>query len=527
MMRLFEGFAGAHGTHGEPRKKPDSLKWEIKSTAKTVKEPVLLKHWQQHMEGTRPLGVITIREDGMCIWGGIDYDVYDADLLKLIERVEALKLPLVPCRSKSGGLHLFLFLKDWAPAADVMSALKDMSAQIGIAGSEIYPKQVAVLTERGDLGNWIVMPYFGSTYNGKIQEQVGLTRDGRELSLPAFIRLAEERSIGLEDLDKLTRKRATPARVVGKKGARGSGGTEPDAPFGDGPPCLQTLATDKVQRGYQSNALLMMGIYYKRKYPVEWQDKLSEAARTFLDPPGSEEGTQSVIRSLEKKDYEYTCKTEPMCSHCSVAICRTRQFGVGDESDYPSLSGLVKLEADPPVYFLDINGKRVELSEDQVFNYPMFNKAAFGQANAVYAPMAQKDWTLALKAAVENMVENNRVQEAAPDAHRGAEFMEILEEFLTNKLVGDRMEDCFGGRPCKDDEKNVYVFRLRDLREYFLRYNLKEWTRGRIAGKLLEMKASYHQFHVKGRCLKAWQLDAKWVTEPQPLETPAQKESPI
>jgi hypothetical protein len=128
-MALFSGHEDAHGTHGEPEQK--GLKWEIKSTAKTLREPVTTELWRKHLAGERPLGVIPIRWDSTCSWGSIDVDDYTNDLLGLISRVAQEKLPLVPCRSKSRGLHLFLFTT--APvAADVMqSALRNMAASLG------------------------------------------------------------------------------------------------------------------------------------------------------------------------------------------------------------------------------------------------------------------------------------------------------------------------------------------------------------------------------------------------------------
>ena len=44
MMRLFAGNSRAHGTHGVPMK--DGLKWEIKTTAKTIRKPVTLDLWR-------------------------------------------------------------------------------------------------------------------------------------------------------------------------------------------------------------------------------------------------------------------------------------------------------------------------------------------------------------------------------------------------------------------------------------------------------------------------------------------------
>lgn len=523
LMRLFRGYGAAHGTHGEPRQKPDSLKWEIKSTARTLREPVTRELWIQHLAGKRPLGIITIKEDGTCDWGGIDFDVYDADLLELVERVQALKLPLVPCRSKSGGLHLFLFLKEPAIAAEVMASLRDMAAQIGIAGSEIYPKQVGMLAERGDLGNWIVMPYFGGTFDGKLQEQVGLRKDGSELSLTAFIRECERAAIAPEELGKFTRKRESAPKGRGRKIKGGGSSHEPDQPFGDGPPCLQTLAADKVQKGFQNNALLMMGIYLKRKYPVEWPEELEKAAREYLDPPGSAEGTASVKRSLEKKDYDYTCRTEPMCSHCSVAICRTRMFGIGEEGDYPSIASLSKLATDPPVYFIDVGDRRVEVSSATLMVYSAFNQACIDQIGRVFAPMAQKDWTMALKEAADRMV----LIDAPPESSRMGTFFELLEEFCTNKLAGDKLEDLFSGRPALVDEEKRYALRIRDLSDYLVRMGVKDMGRGYITQRLMDLKAEPFQTTVKGKHLRGWYVAAERLEKMPELETPAKKESPI
>jgi hypothetical protein len=67
------------------------------------------KHWLDHLTEAKPLGVIPNRADNKCRWGSIDLDQYDVDPLIVIEKVESAALPLVPARSKSGGMHLLLF----------------------------------------------------------------------------------------------------------------------------------------------------------------------------------------------------------------------------------------------------------------------------------------------------------------------------------------------------------------------------------------------------------------------------------
>jgi hypothetical protein len=204
-----------------------------------------------------------------------------------------------------------------------------VAASLGHGGAEIFPKQSELRTERGDQPNWIVMPYFGAlgspgagTYGGKLREQWGLKRGGAEMTLGEFVRAAVAARCALRDV-------RVPRLSVVRHGTSTNDGKASTEPFSDGPPCLEHLAITKVPRGGQNNALLMMGVYFKRSQPDDWRTCLEEANAKFLDPPGSAEGLTSVIKSL-KKDYLYTCKTEPMCSHCNVALCRTRAFGVGE-----------------------------------------------------------------------------------------------------------------------------------------------------------------------------------------------------
>lgn len=153
-MALFRGLDGVHGTHGEPNQ--EGLKWAIKKTARTLREPVTVELWEQHLSGDRPLGVVPICAGDVCWWGSIDVDQYDTDLVELVARVERAGLPLVPCRSKSGGLHLFMFLAEPQPADALQVLLRDLAARLGVGGSEVFPKQATIRTDRGTpaTGSW-------------------------------------------------------------------------------------------------------------------------------------------------------------------------------------------------------------------------------------------------------------------------------------------------------------------------------------------------------------------------------------
>lgn len=119
-----------------------------------VREPRTKQHWERHFDGTQSIGIIPINENNACRWGCIDIDQYNFDHKALIDKIQAAKLPLVVCRSKSGGAHVFLFTDDFIPAQDMQDVLTQLSAGLGYGGSEIFPKQVSLNLERGDVGNF-------------------------------------------------------------------------------------------------------------------------------------------------------------------------------------------------------------------------------------------------------------------------------------------------------------------------------------------------------------------------------------
>ena len=509
-MVLFAGYGGAHGTHGKPYQEKGGLKWEIKRTARTVREPVTLELWEKHLSGERPLGVISIREDNSCLWGSIDIDKYDDDLAGVVEEVEREKLPLVPCRSKSGGLHLFLFLQEPQPAAAVQDTLRNIAASLGMAGSEIFPKQTEVLAERGDLGNWMVMPYFGSTYDGKLHEQVGVKKTGAEMSSTEFLRVAEKSKLTNAQFEKL----GEPPRKKGQK-------KDEAGPFSDGPPCLQHMSAKGFPEGGRNNALFHVGVYMRRKYPTSWKEKLEKANHDFMKPPLSSEEVMSCQKSLSKKEYEYTCKNEPMCSHCDTMVCRTRKFGVGDEGNFPIISSMSKLDTRPVIWFVDVMGRRLEMSTEQLQNYHLFQRLCMDECDHMFQPMKQGMWHMVVSEAMKN----STLIEASPDIGIMGRFQDHLEDFLTNRQKGKRKEDLFNDRPWEDEEEGRHYFKLNALKKFLTREDFMDErgakiTSGRLSRMIQKLGGDSHFFNVKGRGLRVWYVPSDIVSAAPVFDPP-------
>ena len=110
MKKFKEIFSGLTIAYGQYQKGDRGTNGKLKGKAFIVRKNVTDKLWEDHLAGNPPaLGIIPIREDNNCKWGCIDIDVYNLKHHTLVQTIRELKLPLIVCRSKSGGAHIFLF----------------------------------------------------------------------------------------------------------------------------------------------------------------------------------------------------------------------------------------------------------------------------------------------------------------------------------------------------------------------------------------------------------------------------------
>ena len=105
---IFKGLKRAHGCTKISAPTENGVK--LKGQSFVVRQPVTDELWLKHLQGSQSLGIIPINEDNQCVWGCVDIDSYAGfDHKKLIDKIKNYNLPLVVCRSKSGG-HTFFCL---------------------------------------------------------------------------------------------------------------------------------------------------------------------------------------------------------------------------------------------------------------------------------------------------------------------------------------------------------------------------------------------------------------------------------
>jgi hypothetical protein len=114
-------------------------------------KPISDQDYLDHLNGKKSIGIQPCDEDNMARFGAIDIDdkqhsYENFPYKKYLDIIKELKLPLIPVKSKSGGLHLYLFLKTPARALFVRNFLETLLFSLHLpAQTEIYPKQTELV----------------------------------------------------------------------------------------------------------------------------------------------------------------------------------------------------------------------------------------------------------------------------------------------------------------------------------------------------------------------------------------------
>jgi len=491
--QIFAGLDIAYGTYKIAKERQDGKQ---NGKASIVRQPPTDDLWVKHLKGVEPnLGIIPIRSDNTCTWGAIDIDMYPLDHVSIIRKIRKLELPLVVFRSKSGGAHCFLFSREPVTAAYMQKTLKLFAAYLGHAGSEIFPKQTEILIDRGDTGNFLNLPYFGGD-NGT---RYAYKDDGSAATLEEFYALYEIYAITSETVIK------EPNNVA------------PTPDLVDGPPCLQVLCSQGFPEGTRNNGLFNLGVFLRKANPDTWENELMVYNQKFMSPPLPLNEISLISKQLKKKDYGYKCKDSPINGHCNASLCKTRKHGIGQSNDMPSISALSKYASDPPLWFVDVDGHRLELTTEELQQQAKFQVVCMNKVNVMPPTLKKQEWEAMLNNLLKQMVETQAITEAPEDTSNEGRFYDLLEEFCTHLQTAMDREELLMGRPWTNEDENLTYFRLKDL-ENFLARNKFLMSTVKIAQRLRDMRGSPHSITVKNRTVRLWRIPA-FAKQDAPFDT--------
>lgn len=469
-MTLFKGSTKAHGVYTEAVES-DPLKKKVKGKALTVSMPPTLKKWMAHVRGEAGLGIIPINEDNVCWWGVLDIDG-EVNHIKLQENIMKLELPLVTCFSKSRSAHCFLFLETPVPAESIRSILEEMASKLGVAGCEIFPKQNTLNVEKGDLGNWLNMPYYNNTRRGIVLEDGKI----RELTLDEFLDYAYKKRLNAESWGSLI-------------GHIQKTLDDLDSILEGAPPCIQyILKTQGIPEGNRNKLVYNIAVYCKKKYPEElFEDKVKEIHDKYATEPLSIKELNTVIDSVKGKDYRYQCKDSMLRQFCNSSICVERENGIDFSTEIRKLKNATRILTTPPIYAVELEleserPSKVYVTTDQLFRQELFRKECSEQLHKTFIPVSQKIWN-----EMSTDIVNKAINQDPPyDMMEESQLYFALIDFLSNRAQNDPSVLDMDEGVYNNAKKGLIYFDLTGFRSYLIRRGLfnKDLTNWKLGNKL-------------------------------------------
>ena len=447
-------FEGSYNAYGQTRKTEEyDERGKHKTKSVITKQPVTDQMWADHLLGSDPaLGIIPINEDSKCKWACIDIDVYNLNHKELIDKIKLNKLPLVVFRSKSGGAHVFLFTKEFIPAALFRNKLKDIAAMLGYARSEIFPKQNHINKDRGDVGSFLNLPY----HNVNQTLRYAFKEDGSAMSIDEFFNYYDQIVLTEEELVELKIKEDKPEDNDLLKGA---------------PPCLRMLAQEGIPNGQRNNAMYNFGVYVKKRFPDNWDTKIFNYNDKYCQPPLDKKEVDILIKSITGKEYQYKCKDEPIASFCNSKKCIKQEFGVGDDfSPGLEIKEIQKYTSNPPIYYVTVGEGMVEVSGADLHEPDKFSLKCLEQINQSMLPVAKLIW----RKQINKLLQESIPIEAPEILKTDNQLKELLIEFIS-RANGKKKEDIKRGIPFT--ENGLTYFKYNSFWSFLLRS--KSWNIGK------------------------------------------------
>jgi hypothetical protein len=478
----FEGLREAHGRFVYVESKREGIKREAEY--KHLWKELTLSDIQEHLSGIRGVQVTPINKDSVCRFGCIDTDDYaiTEDFIKtLLLNIKAKKLPLIPCRTKSGGLHIYMFLTNFIPAERMMKKLKNLAVLLSLGDVEVFPKQKEILLSNYDVGNKISLPYFGGDTG--FEKAYDLKPDGKltTLTVDEFMSAVEAVACSTIEFDKIVDK--LPEVIE------------------DGPPCLNMLCHRGVSE-HRNDFMMNVCVYLKKRFPEEWEEKAKEYDRLYCKPSLGDSEVENVVRSIKRKNYGYTCSRHPIKPFCNSSVCRRRKYGVGSGEGLPVNAKLTKLKTDPALYFLDMgDGSRICCTIEELQSQRLFQRVCMEKHSIVFKSMKISEW--------EDILANLFIDIEEIDAPRSADpkyrLLDMLYEYLNNPVVRVDMRELNKGFVVKRDGKWYFLLR------FFLRWlDTKHFTlmkENKIVSTLKDLGVSEKQISVGREVIHASYLD--------------------
>lgn len=491
LHRFLRLFRGNHRSYGrwDPSKPKDKQSLTEKNHD-GFKPEVIEAAVRDHLDGKIGFGAVPIRDDGSTLWGAIDLDNHgsdkDIDIRAVERRVAEKGYPLIPCRSKSGGVHLYVFFSEPVRADMVRTVLGRWAKELEVDGVDcIYPKQGRLAVNSDGvraLGNWINLPYYGSTGGDGAGPRFAVS-NGKKLTLEAFLLQAESRAIDAQTLQKYFSDDLTEL-----------------------PPCLRArLQSGGFAPGERNEGTYQVAVFCRKRDPESARDAAHDLVMRFMPehPLSFKERDKTIRSAVSSRSNNYRCQS--FQDVCDREACRKLKYGIS-EGEYeamtarammPAFHSLIKYRNAEPMRFDlsvgdDETSRKIEgLTIDELVSFPELRKAVMAKTHIVLPRLKADEWDKILRELFEKVVIEDIPEDSTPEGMVRIRLMEFLRK-ADLKSEGDNVKDreaLVRGVPVVQlyNDERVVMFRHVDFVSY-----LNKTRTDAIKNKDLWFKASRH-----------------------------------
>lgn len=351
-MCLFSGLQGSYVSN-DLNHAVSTQTGKLKTAVKVVSTIPSKPAYVDHLNGKLGIGICPIDASNNCSFAALDIDCYDKEKLQyLLNVIHQFDLPFIPFKSKSGGLHLYIFLRTRVKANLVRKALKRFidifSLDItfnseGTSLVELFPKQ-DVLPQNGK-GSYITLPYF----NHKDSKTPMVSFDFQDVDFRTAMAVLPDSATTLKELDEKL----------------------DSLPYEDAPICIQKalLSFLKKEKIGRNDFLFSVAIYIKKKNGSVKKEDLEEINNRFYEPL-TEQEIVNILNSVDSHGYKYKCSGAICKKYCDKKLCAKKEFGIGKVKGHFTgidFGQLIRMDSKDPYYLWELRA-----SEELPFTKVMF-----------------------------------------------------------------------------------------------------------------------------------------------------------
>lgn len=477
----------------------------------TVYSALSVDDFAAHIGGKYGVGGVPIQDDDSCQWAAIDIDNHGEDedipLKPLDEYIRSHNLPLIVCRSKSGGAHVYLFLDKPTPAPRIRAIMAQWAGELGYPKSEVFPKQARLgigKDGKKQFGNWINLPYFEGDRTNRYAIRPA------KLPLSSFLELAEK----LRASDTLLRSSMTSAH--------------PEAP-----PCVQKMYANGVAQGHRNEALYNVVVYLRKANPDGYEGLATDANASIFNKPLSRAEAGRTIASAGRPDYGYRCNEEPIRSLCDRETCLKRKFGItpadaerlNGVDALPNFANLIKYMSEPVRWELEIDSVRVtNVSTPQLLEFRSMRELIADRLTKLVPMIKPSEWERIMAP----LMKEARIVETPDDASIAGTIRARLREFasktdLTNRGKNpDDRKALMRGLPVVQTitvegvEERCVCFKGQDFVNYLKRTKSEELKGVNLWMAVKDVGVRHVKIRVGDNSINVWTLPVKMVLQEIP-----------